>query len=257
MEQIKIISEPTKENPFLIIYKPSGLPSAPLSLNDENNAFYFAAKAFPQVMKVNGRKEIEHGLLHRIDNETSGLLLIAETQEFYDYLMQEQQNGRFIKYYQAVCNVNFDNAEKLKGFPSLPEPFENFQKEGICKKKICLSSLFRNYGPGQKEVRPVLLNSNDKVLKKVGKNKEYFTNIRIIENEQNIKCECKINSGYRHQVRCHLAWLGFPVQNDKIYNFNFRNDNQNENNQDKNMKFSATKLEFNYNNKDFCFEYLV
>lgn len=256
IENIKIICEPTEENPFLVIYKPNGLPSAPLSINDENNAFSFAAKKFPKILNVKGKKEIEHGLLHRIDNDTSGLLLIAETQEFYDYLLQEQQEGRFIKYYQAICDVDSKNAEKLNGFPFVPNKFDNFKNEIQVNKEICLSSFFRNYGPGQKEVRPVLKDSNENIFKKVGKEKEYFTNIKIIENNKILKCECKINSGYRHQVRCHLAWLGFPVQNDKIYNYNFRN-NDFEIKKDEKMKFSATKIEFSFNNKNYCFEYKV
>ena len=85
-----IIKEITREEPYLVINKPSGLPSAPLNENDRNNAFSIAAEIFPELLNVNGRKEIEHGLLHRIDTETSGLLIITATQDFYEKLLQLQ-----------------------------------------------------------------------------------------------------------------------------------------------------------------------
>ena len=90
MNRIEIIKEPTKEKPFLIIYKPKDLPSAPLTADDSDNAFSQAAALYPELLQVHGKKEIEHGLLHRLDTATSGLLLIARTQDFYDYLIREE-----------------------------------------------------------------------------------------------------------------------------------------------------------------------
>ena len=46
---------------------------------------------------------------------------------------------------------------------------------------------------------------------------------------------CKISAGYRHQVRCHLAWLGLPVIGDKLYNRNMKKSS---------LMFSAVGLEF-------------
>ena len=91
-----IIKEITREEPYLVINKPSGLPSAPLNENDRNNAFSIAAELFPELLNVTGRKEIEHGLLHRIDTETSGLLIIAATQDSYEKLLQLQKPVVFV-----------------------------------------------------------------------------------------------------------------------------------------------------------------
>ena len=46
-EKIKIISEPSQEKPFAVIYKPSGMPSAPLKADDEDNAFSYTAHLYP------------------------------------------------------------------------------------------------------------------------------------------------------------------------------------------------------------------
>ena len=56
------------------------------------------------------------------------------------------------------------------------------------------------------------------------------------------KINCKISSGFRHQVRCHLAWAGFPIINDKIYNSNFVDNNSTATTEK--LQFYATKLEF-------------
>ena len=131
---IKVLKAPDKIKPYAIIDKPAGLPSAPLSADDKNNALIQTAELFPEILNVNGKKEIEHGLLHRLDTATSGLIIIAASKECYDYLQKEQEEEKIYKYYRAQCNVLND----------LPE-----------KKEFEIKSYFRPFGPGRKEVRPV------------------------------------------------------------------------------------------------------
>ena len=219
---IKIIKALDAQKPFVIIDKPSGLPSAPLSADDKNNAFYEAASLYPKLLDVKGKKEIEHGLLHRLDTATSGLMIIAASQECYDFLQKEQQEGKIIKYYRAQCNVL--------------EPVND-------KKEIEVESYFRPFGPGRKEVRPVTEASGKAALQKLGKKVLYKTFVKILSYDKEKKIaevECKILNGYRHQVRCHLAWIGLPVVNDKIYNPLVKKENAEP------MRFCACKLEFEY-----------
>ena len=99
INQIKILSEPLIQNPYVIVYKPKGIPSAPLSLDDKNNVYSQVAQTFPELNSVIGKKEIEHGLIHRLDTVTDGLLVIAATQEAYDFFIEQQSLGNFIKFY--------------------------------------------------------------------------------------------------------------------------------------------------------------
>lgn len=210
MEKISVIQEPTKDFPFAVIYKPKALASAPMRAGDEENAFFQAAELFPSLMRVCGKKVVEHGLLHRLDTATDGILLIADSQEFYDYMLCEQNEGRFIKYYKALCQKNINNARLLGGFPdseSLIAAENDFPK--------IITSYFRPYSKGAKEVRPVTRDSGQAALKKIGKLKEYTTQIISFDGDE---AECKIAQGFRHQVRCHLAWVGLPVVNDPLYN---------------------------------------
>ena len=118
-KEIKIIHFPKKDEPYVILAKPSGIPSAPINPDEKDNALSMAINYFPEIKNVSGKKSVEYGLLHRIDTDTNGLLLIATSQSFYDYMIEEQQQGRFIKTYKAICEADKNNAEFLGGFPEL------------------------------------------------------------------------------------------------------------------------------------------
>ena len=228
MNKIKIIHAPDSQKPFVIIDKPAGLPSAPLNESDIENAFSQAAELFPQLLNVKGKKEIEHGLLHRLDTATAGLMIIAATQECYDFLQQEQKEGSIIKTYLAECGLSRNKAVD-------PELVEG--------QLIKLTSYFRAYGPGRKEVRPVFPEDSETALKKVEKKVLYTTNIKILKinkEENTALVECSITNGYRHQVRSHLSWAGLPIINDPVYNpaINKKSTEQ--------MHFCASKIQFKY-----------
>ena len=238
--KIEVIKAPTAEKPFLVINKPKGLASAPLTQDDFDNALSQALELFPELRSVHGKKEIEYGLLHRLDTATDGLMVIAASQECYDFLIEEQREGRFIKYYQAECDINPDNGQQLGGFP--PQPAD-LSLQGLApNKSFTLSSYFRPFGQGRKEVRPVTAQSGKAALSKLGKEKLYTTQVTIKElnkKADTVIVECRITEGYRHQVRCHLAWAGLPVSGDLLYNSGIKKA-ENE------LKFSATKISFEY-----------
>lgn len=224
MQDITIIHKPSVEEPFLIVNKPHNLPTAPLFLDDKNNLLSFCIKQYPEIQNVKGKKEIEFGLLHRIDTVTSGIVLIACNQQYYDYLNELQKKEKIVKEYNALCNK-----QKIDDtFPLI-----EYEKE---HNKILISSYFRYFGPGRKEVRPVSINANKRLLDKVGKLKIYKTEIKILsEKENSVEVCCKITNGFKHQVRCHLASIGFPIENDPVYNTNIANGD---------IKFTASAIEF-------------
>ncbi|MBQ5999803.1 MAG: RNA pseudouridine synthase [Treponema sp.] len=234
MQKIKIIHEPSKNEPFVVIQKPAGLPSAPLTEDDSENAFSKTAAYFPELYEIKGKKYVEHGLIHRLDTATEGLILIAATQEFYDFMQIEQAEGRFIKTYRAECNIIKNNTELLGSFPA--NPIQNLigHKEN---KTFSVESYFRNFGEGKKLVRPVTDDSGKAAIKKLGKAKLYRTelSLKYSKTSETLEALCRIQSGYRHQVRCHLAWCNIPVIGDPIYNA-LKTDSQ--------MQFFATGLEF-------------
>lgn len=213
----EIIHYCTDEEPYFVINKKRKIPSAPLFKNDYS-AYTELQKQFPFLDEVHGKKEIEHGLIHRIDNETEGLILIASQQNFYDEMIYLQNENLFVKKYTALCEP-FLYTPDSKEFPKLEL---DVKKAFESKEKILVSSKFRPYGTGNTSVRPVNEFSGKAALKKCSK-KNYstqieFGNIIQFNGKKLIEVHCSISQGYRHQVRCHLAWLGLPVYGDRLYN---------------------------------------
>jgi len=218
-EELKIIHYPSEEDPFIIADKPAGLPSAPLFEGDDS-LLTRLLKSFPILLNVGGRKAVEHGLIHRIDTQTTGLVLLATSQVFYDKMLLLQKEGLFKKTYTAHCDFMPDCGEILQAFPPKPElsgPVESY---------------FRPYGPKGSQVRPVTVDCGPAALKKAAP-VLYRTEISI--DEKNM-AQASIRAGYRHQVRCHLAWCGYPVKGDSVYNPNFKEGEK--------MEFYASSLSF-------------
>ena len=182
---------------FAVAYKPPRMHCAPLHDNDSLYDWY--AGIFPPVRELSGRKIGEGGLLHRLDFETQGLVLFAKKQFALDSLLNQQSEGKFIKEYSAVCHSGC-----------------MFSAGDI------IESYFRPFGPGRKQVRP--LTDSDTISKKkaltIAKDKGgyYRTEISGIEtSNENTLLTVKLIRGFRHQIRCHLAWKGSPVLNDPLY----------------------------------------
>ncbi|MBQ7158319.1 MAG: RNA pseudouridine synthase [Treponema sp.] len=229
---VSVLHEPTAAEPFLVLDKPSGLPSAPLHEGDDS-ALTQALSLFPDIASVSGRKTVERGLVHRIDTATRGCVLIASTQESYDFFLQMQAEGGFIKNYEAkVDTLSSAEIEKMMsdGFPSPPMDYSAL----AVGKTITVESRFRGYGSRGASVRPVTENACRAALKKSSP-VLYRTTITLQDKNTAL---CRISAGYRHQVRCHLAWLGLPVKNDSLYNPLCQG------NADELLAFTAVSLEF-------------
>ena len=215
MGEIGIIHAPSAEEPFLLVNKPAGLASAPLRDGDDSAVTRLLAD-FPEIARVRGWKAVEGGLVHRLDTQTSGLLLIAASQEFYDRIIAEQEAGKFKKTYTAEC----DDARCLlpaEGFPQRP-PFAELGKTGRGVYSLSVESRFRPWGPHGREVRPVSEASGLGAVKKASPGL-YRTEAEFsLDGTGSVRAVCRITRGYRHQVRCHLAWFGFPVKGDVLYN---------------------------------------
>ena len=224
--KIEVIHEPAQAEPFVVIKKPKNLPSAPLADGDPS-AYSQCENLFPELKNVSGKKTVEHGLVHRIDTETDGLLLIAATQDFYDWIQNVQSSGGFLKQYTAICHVDSD-----KNDGSFPEPpFWGPPKSVPAK----IESLFRFFGPKNSFVRPVT-DGSSKIVRKKASGTLYTTSLDSFEKVGcGVKVRCSIERGFKHQVRCHLAWCGLSVFGDKKYS---RSDDGCE------LKFSASALTF-------------
>jgi len=160
-------------------------------------------------------KEIK--LMHRLDFETHGLVLFAKNEKSYLFFKELQDKGEFIKEYSAVC-VPSNGSIGLEGFPD-----NNFvplclSVSSSANNSSVIESYFRPYGPGRKQVRPIV--DIPKKHKEIAKDKGGFYKTEIIDikdSESKKIFIVRIKRGFRHQIRCHLCWAGFPILNDPLY----------------------------------------
>jgi 23S rRNA pseudouridine1911/1915/1917 synthase len=205
MEKPFVVKE---DKNYCVLYKPEKMHSAPLIENEDGTLLSFCSRFFPEVLLLNGKKKCEGGLIHRLDFETQGLVLFARNQISLDHFLKAQDEGLFCKRYDAY--VSKRSIPQL-GFPFPPElknvPFN-------------IESAFRAFGPGKKVVRPVLIDHLPK-HKDVAfdKKKLYVTKILVWNslNDFSTQIQVSLIRGFRHQIRAHLAWLGFPILNDDLY----------------------------------------
>ncbi|GAB6393252.1 MAG: RNA pseudouridine synthase [Treponematales bacterium] len=199
---------------YLVVYKPPRTHCAPLP-GGGPSLFEWCAASFPEVSRLRGRGRGEGGLVHRLDYETRGLVLIARNQRALDSFLRQQEEGTLVKEYEALSS---GQGLRLPGFPPLPEELSL-----ELKAPLVIESLFRPYGPGRKAVRPVSLRGEGGGGRRakeiaVDRGGPYKTEILAAETEG---CRAgftvRLRRGFRHQVRCHLAWLGYPLLNDSLY----------------------------------------
>ncbi|MDR0313360.1 MAG: RNA pseudouridine synthase [Treponema sp.] len=207
--QLPTILDETED--FAVVFKPPRMHCAPLQGRPSDTLLDWYAAIFPSIMKLSGRKDGEGGLLHRLDYETQGLVLFAKNQQSFSHLLVQQEEGNFIKGYSAICQkanpIDASGSTPHSSFP--PPPFTiSSVKDGFA-----IESYFRPFGPGRKQVRPVVLDKNSQV---------YRTEIVAFSQPapDHYAFTVRLRCGFRHQVRCHLAWIGCPVLNDPLYGTN-------------------------------------
>ena len=179
---------------FLIADKPHGIPTVPLKeQNPDGTLLGMVSAQYPEVLNVCGKNPWEGGTCHRLDTATAGIVVFARTQTFYDYLQGTQQADLFVKTYRAETV----ESDFLKGSDIQIEDNREFR----------IMSYFRAYGKGSKAVRPVqdIRRADSPVL---------YTTMTIKNGEA---FTCTISRGFRHQIRAHLAWIGYPIKGDCLY----------------------------------------
>ena len=191
-EQPKEIELKAQEIPIEIIYqdddiivvnKPKGMVVHPGNGNPDGtlvNSLMAICK--DSLSGIGG--EIRPGIVHRLDKDTSGVLVVAKNDKAHINLSNQIKNHEVEKTYIALVR-------------------------GIVKENEATINM------------PIGRNKNDRKKMAVEKDgKEAITNFKVLERYPKDNCtllEVKIETGRTHQIRVHLSHIGYPVIGDEVY----------------------------------------
>ncbi|MBN2479111.1 MAG: RluA family pseudouridine synthase [Parachlamydiales bacterium] len=167
-----------EDDDILAINKPAGMVVHPGAGNWSNtfvNALLFYCKDL-----IRKSDDIRPGIVHRLDKDTSGVLLAAKTQKAHQKLIEQFKNRKIFKKYLAIC-LNKPQDQEI----SIP-----IARHPVNRKKMAV-------------------NENGK---------EAITQIKTLQyNEKFSLLEVFIKTGRTHQIRVHLKHLNCPILGDEVY----------------------------------------
>ncbi len=177
------------EDPAVIIVnKPGAMPCHPLRSGETGTVMNAIVARYPEVASA-GAKPLEGGLVHRLDNGTSGALIIARTPEAYRTMRAAVTGGKVSRTYQALV------ARDLKHNLTLDAPIAHHERN---PRKMKLGT------PGSA------------ISKRAGR--AAISLVAPIRRGGNLTLVAiKSRTGSRHQIRVHLASAGHPIVGDRLY----------------------------------------
>lgn len=180
--QAQILKE--TEN-YLVVHKPAQVHSHPHAYSDQDTLLNFlATQGEYKTLSVNS-SSYDRGLLYRLDFETSGIMLVAKNDKYFEEMRTQFREKMKSKYYWAIVEGDFNQ----EGFWT--HYFRGSGAKGSKQKVETFS--FPDSDMGELEVKKVLY-ENGKSL--------------VLVN---------LSHGLRHQIRAQLAVLGFPILGDELY----------------------------------------
>jgi len=176
-----------EDNQLLVVNKPAGMVVHPAYQNWNGtlvNALTYHFQNLPEMKGNVGRP----GLVHRIDKDTSGLLVIAKTEKAMTSLAKQFFDHSIERTYQAI----------VWGIPDPPQgTIDVFVGRSLKDRRVTTAFPNSDYG------------------------RNAITHYKLLSDLRYVSLiECKLETGRTHQIRAHMKYLGHPLFNDEMYGGN-------------------------------------
>ena len=169
-----------EDNDLIILNKQKDLICHPTSRREENTLVSALLYHTKNLSDISGYER--QGIVHRLDKDTSGLMLIAKNNKAHEFLQKDIQIKKTIRKYLAICHGVIDN-----DFGKIEKPLVHYLGKTV---KMHVSD----------------------------KGQEAVTNFKVLERFEGATfLELQLETGRTHQIRCHLASLNHPIIGDELY----------------------------------------
>lgn len=210
-----------EDDTILVINKPSGLVVHPYDFSTEETLLDFLHAHSPEMFSIentiklqDGRTISLGGIVHKLDRETSGAMVVAKNEEAFKELREQFINHRVEKMYVAIVG-------------------------GIVEQDMF--TIDAPLGRNKKEYKQKVNPENPR-----GELREAVTDVRALAcYETTTLVELKPKTGRTHQLRAHMAYIGHPIVGDIAYGSTVK---------DSRIMLHAKKTSFTIANKNFSFE---
>ena len=191
IQENRIIIEPQdipldivyEDENMLVVNKPSGMLTHPTNIETSEtlvNALLY--KYGENLSDING--EFRRGILHRLDRNTSGLLMVAKNNKTHEFLVEKMKNKEIDKRYYTIVKGVLDKDKFV-----INEPIGRNPKQ---PQKMCVTP----------------------------EGKESISEVKVLERFKDATfIEIHLVTGRTHQIRVHLSHIGHPVYKDTLYGF--------------------------------------
>ena len=176
------------DDALIVVNKPGSMPCHPLRAGERDTVMNAVIAQFPETASA-GDSAREGGLVHRLDNGTSGALMIARNREAFAVLREAIRSGKIRRTYLAmvdgVVTASMELHAPIAHHGRNPRKMVRGEAESVKRKRA-----------GRAAMTMV------EIVKRVGR----WTLVRAMPR-----------TGSRHQIRVHLADAGFPIVGDGLY----------------------------------------
>jgi len=190
--EIKIIHETPN---YLVISKPIGIAVHPGADRESFTLRDWLLEKYPEIGKLEWKSRDRIGVIHRLDKDTSGIMLMAKNQETLEFFQDQFRNREVEKYYRTLV---FNKPPQEHGFVDV-----FIKRDWKDRKKQATEAI--DFGLDWRERK----NSAS----------EYWIEKNFIFKKQQLSLLLvRIYTGRKHQIRAHMKYEGCPVMGDATYN---------------------------------------